>query len=252
MDQAHRRRGVVLVRLFRQGISCHSRLHLQLSDRDLAHLGDVVNKAKAKASALGEGDVLQAARSLLKESRDLEVPDFIRERLDKLQLLIQMLEDKVWELSGEDRARITNALAYFADPDDIIPDDVPGFGLLDDAVVIDLACQELRHDIEAYEDFCKFRDVGRSAAGQVGRSDVARAMAANPAGTVARSDAPSALGLVGVTPGSFLLLTPVLPSLPRRLREGVPGRGIGFTSPMPQRLSTLYNALRTSVVAAPI
>jgi uncharacterized membrane protein YkvA (DUF1232 family) len=129
-----------------------------LSDRDLAHLGNVVNKAKAKASSLGEGDVIQAARNLLDESRNLEVPDFIRERLDKLQLLIQMLEDKVWELSGADRARISNALAYFADPDDIIPDNVPGFGLLDDAVVIDLACQELRHDMEAYQDFCKFRE----------------------------------------------------------------------------------------------
>jgi uncharacterized membrane protein YkvA (DUF1232 family) len=129
-----------------------------LSDRDLAHLGDVVNKAKAKAASLGEGDVLQSARDLIEETRGIDVPDFIRERLDKLQLLIRMLEDRVWELSGEDRARITNALAYFADPDDIIPDNVPGFGLLDDAVVIDLACQELRHDMEAYQDFCKFRE----------------------------------------------------------------------------------------------
>jgi uncharacterized membrane protein YkvA (DUF1232 family) len=137
-----------------------------LSDRDLAHLGNVVNKAKAKASSLGEGDVIKAARDLLEESRNLEVPDFIRERLDKLQLLIQMLEDKVWELSGEDRARISNALAYFADPDDIIPDNVPGFGLLDDAVVIDLACQELRHDMEAYQDFCKFRESEEKRRGQ--------------------------------------------------------------------------------------
>src|SRR4029453_7728735 len=108
----------------------------QLTDRDLSHLGDVVNKAKANASALGEADIIRAARASLKDADQVEVADFIRERLDKLGLLVQMLEDKVWELSGADRARITNALAYFADPDDIIPDNVPGFGFLDDAVVI--------------------------------------------------------------------------------------------------------------------
>ena len=85
----------------------------QLTDRDLTHLGDVVNKAKANASALGEADIIRAARESLKDAGKVEVADFIRERLDKLDLLVQMLEDKVWELSGADRVRITNALAYF-------------------------------------------------------------------------------------------------------------------------------------------
>jgi uncharacterized membrane protein YkvA (DUF1232 family) len=138
----------------------------QLTDRDLTHLGEVVNKAKANASALGEADIIRAARESLKDAGKVEVADFIRERLDKLDLLVQMLEDNVWELSGADRVRITNALAYFADPDDIIPDNVPGFGFLDDAVVIDLACQELRHDIEAYQDFCKFRDAEEKRRGK--------------------------------------------------------------------------------------
>jgi uncharacterized membrane protein YkvA (DUF1232 family) len=138
----------------------------QLSDRDLDHLGEVMNKAKAKASALGENEVIGAARALLEESKDIDVPDFIRERMESLHQLIQMVEDPVWKLSGDDRERITNALAYFADPDDIIPDNVPGFGLLDDAVVIELVCQSLRHDIEAYQDFCKFREAEEKRRGK--------------------------------------------------------------------------------------
>jgi uncharacterized membrane protein YkvA (DUF1232 family) len=138
----------------------------QLTDHDLAHLGDVVNKAKANASALGEADIIRAAHELLNEAGKVDIADFIRERLDKLALLVQMLEDKVWELSGADRARITNALAYFVDPNDMIPDNVPGFGFLDDAVVIDLACQELRHDIEAYQDFRKFREAEEKRRGK--------------------------------------------------------------------------------------
>ena len=112
---------LVLVRARHTGEHMPLTITFQLTDRDLAHLGDVVNKAKANASSLGEADIIRAARESLKDAGKVEVADFIRERLDKLDLLVQMLEDRVWELSGADRARITNALAYFADPDDIIP-----------------------------------------------------------------------------------------------------------------------------------
>ncbi len=49
------------------------------------------------------------------------------------------------------------ALAYVCDPEDIIPDDIPGIGLLDDAVMIELVFRELRHEIDAYEDFRAYR-----------------------------------------------------------------------------------------------
>ncbi len=49
------------------------------------------------------------------------------------------------------------AFAYLCDPEDIIPDDIPGIGLLDDAVMIELAFRELRHELDAYEDFRRYR-----------------------------------------------------------------------------------------------
>ena len=49
------------------------------------------------------------------------------------------------------------ALAYFAEPNDIIPDDVPVVGYLDDAIMIELCVRELKHEVEAYDDFCTFR-----------------------------------------------------------------------------------------------
>ena len=137
----------------------------ELNDRDLALLSDLIN-SKARSVAATEAGVIAAARELLAKNEGTQVPDFIRQRMNRLSVLISMLEDRVWELSGEDRTRIVNALSYFADPNDIIPDDVPGFGLLDDAVVIELVVQALRHDIEAYEDFCKFREAEEARRGK--------------------------------------------------------------------------------------
>ena len=86
-------------------------------------------------------------------------------RLVKLEQLIEMLRDDEWRLEGRDRARILDALAYFVDPDDLIPDRVPGIGYLDDAIMVELVVQELKHDIKAYEDFCEFRESHPKAEG---------------------------------------------------------------------------------------
>jgi len=51
-----------------------------------------------------------------------------------------------------------NALAYFTEPDDLIPDHIPGLGFLDDAIMVELVVRELEHEIEAYRDFCEFRE----------------------------------------------------------------------------------------------
>lgn len=43
---------------------------------------------------------------------------------------------QAWALDEADRQRVLGALAYFADPNDIIPDNVAVLGFLDDAVMI--------------------------------------------------------------------------------------------------------------------
>ena len=49
------------------------------------------------------------------------------------------------------------ALAYFCDPNDVIPDHVEVLGFLDDAVMIELSVRELKHELDAYDDFCDYR-----------------------------------------------------------------------------------------------
>jgi uncharacterized membrane protein YkvA (DUF1232 family) len=133
-------------------------ISFQLSDRDLEHFTQRMNDAKSKAATIGEATVLESANKMLSDVRGREMPDFVRERIEDLDLLVRMVHDRAWNLAGDDRVRIVNAIAYVADPQDLIPDNIPGIGLLDDAVMIELVCQDLRHDIEAYQDFCAYRD----------------------------------------------------------------------------------------------
>jgi uncharacterized membrane protein YkvA (DUF1232 family) len=144
-------------------------ISFQLSDRDLAHFSARMGEARAKAASTGEQGILAEATKMLAEIDALEMPDFVRERIDKLRLLLDMIRDKAWNVAGEDRVRIVNAIAYVVDPEDMIPDHIPGIGLLDDAVMIELVCQDLRHDIEAYQDFCRFRDKEVARRGAAGK-----------------------------------------------------------------------------------
>ena len=50
------------------------------------------------------------------------------------------------------------AVAYFSNPEDLIPDDVPGLGFLDDAIMIKFIEDEFQHELWGYRKFCKMRD----------------------------------------------------------------------------------------------
>ena len=133
----------------------------ELSNRDIGYFRDRLKRIRSSLDTSDEAPILKGARDMMIEAREAEPPEFVLERLVQLEQLIAMLEDDEWRLEGRDRARILDALAYFVDPEDMIPDRLPGIGYLDDAIMVELICQELRHEIKAYEDFCAFRTEGK-------------------------------------------------------------------------------------------
>ncbi len=136
------------------------RITLDLSDSDLKLLGKELKRAQAAASDKTELQVIEAADEVLQKARKMEVPEYVGKRLEGLQALISMLVDRQWLLPDKERERVRTALLYFAEPEDIIPDHIPGIGLLDDAIMIELIERELRPEIDAYHDFCEYRQKG--------------------------------------------------------------------------------------------
>ena len=133
------------------------RVSIDLDDDDLKHFRLIMRQARHSAVRLQPDDIVTSADRLLRKVDRQKVPNFVANRLQKLDLMIEMLTDHEWRLPQKDTARVLNALAYFTDPEDLIPDHIPGIGLLDDAIMIELVVRELKHEIEAYEDFCEFR-----------------------------------------------------------------------------------------------
>lgn len=131
---------------------------IDLGDADLQHFIDGMRKAQEETKHLSAQQITDAAKKLLADSAGVQVPEFIAERLAKLGAMSDMVHDTGWALPDEDKQRVLSALTYFADPKDVIPDTVPVLGFLDDAIMIELCVRELRHELDAYEDFCDFRN----------------------------------------------------------------------------------------------
>ena len=134
------------------------RISFDLSDEDLRHFQLIMQQARQAASHMPPEEIVAAAEDLLKNVEEKTAPGFIVDRLKNLSMLIRMLSDIEWRLPHQEATRVLNALAYFAEPEDLIPDQIPGLGFLDDAIMIELVVRELKPEIDAYHDFCAYRE----------------------------------------------------------------------------------------------
>lgn len=140
------------------------KLTIELSNRDLRHFRRELHKARESVQIAEDEEILGAAADLVAAMRRTDLPDFVTERLEKLETLLAMVSDEQWPLDEDERSPVLSGLAYLCDPEDLIPDDIPGIGMLDDAVMIELVFRELRHELEAYEDYLAFREQVRKSA----------------------------------------------------------------------------------------
>ncbi len=133
-------------------------ISFELSDQDLEHFVSAQRSATAAAESKSADEIIAASTQMLEGALKARVPDFVQQRLARLDNMIAMLRDEGWALDEEDRKRVLAALVYFVDPADVIPDSAPVLGYLDDAIMIELCVRDLKHELDAYDDFCDFRE----------------------------------------------------------------------------------------------
>lgn len=134
----------------------------ELEDKDLKYFRDNIKHAEVAADTLSEEEILKQAEQMVEEVKAAKVPLFVQQRVAVLHSLIEMVRDPEWALAAKERKNVVTALAYFADPEDMIPDNIPVLGFIDDAIMIELVVSELKHEIDAFNDFCRYRDEEKS------------------------------------------------------------------------------------------
>lgn len=132
-------------------------IRFTLGERDLRHFRRELGRALGAVDRRKEKQITAAAVDRIERARAAEPPDFVRERLDRLEQIVQMTYDEEWDLPVAVKTRILAALSYLANPEPMIPNAVPGLGYLDDAIMIELVSQQLRHELDGWRDFCAFR-----------------------------------------------------------------------------------------------
>lgn len=156
------------------------KLSFELSDRDLRYFRNALKQSREAVRDAEEQEIIDAVQHVLEQIRSNEpLPDFVAQRIPALELLIQMLTDEEWQLPDTERERLLAMFVYFSDPEDILPDDIPVIGYLDDVIIIELIMRELQHVRDAYDDFRRFRrdfdkEHGKSIDGAIRRDRLDR------------------------------------------------------------------------------
>lgn len=133
------------------------RINFELGPKDIEYFRERLSKARKNRALRDDDRVILAAEALAVKALESDPPTFVVSRMLTLQNMVDMLKDREWNLENEDRDRVLEVLAYFADPNDIIPDELPGIGFLDDTIMVDLAAADLAPELEAYAEFCDNR-----------------------------------------------------------------------------------------------
>jgi hypothetical protein len=153
------------------------RITLELEPTDVERFLHALERSHRLAREAEEIDVLAAAKQALNTLPIGNAPSYVRKRIGAVQRLILMLEDDAWALPQPERGEVLETLAYFSDPEDLIPDDIEVIGLLDDAIVLEILLRRLRHVMQAYADFRDYCDTLPLPAGSAARHAHARQLA---------------------------------------------------------------------------
>lgn len=131
----------------------------------LDRFNDALHALSKEAPPVSMDQIASAGQRALQRHADGSLPSFVQSRMTALARMEQLLRDAAWGCDDESRHKIEVVDEYHHCADDLIPDDLPVVGLLDDALLADVAYQLLRPELLDYDHFCQFRKVATEFAG---------------------------------------------------------------------------------------
>jgi uncharacterized membrane protein YkvA (DUF1232 family) len=129
-----------------------------LDQEDAKYFRSLFRNAKNAAAAQDKDEILAGARALVESVRsNKKTPSFVLDALETLENLTELIEDEHYAAPAKVRKEVVAALAYFANPEDLIPDEIPVLGFLDDAIMVKFVEEQFKHELAAFRKFRKFQ-----------------------------------------------------------------------------------------------
>ena len=138
---------------------------IEIHDEQVHRFNVLAQSLSKEMPALSADQFAGVARRVLRTAVAGGESPFIRSRLRRAEEMRAMYTDAAWPLDPISTRRIDDLLAYIDDPDGLIHDDVPYVGKLDDALLVDIALDALREELDDYAEFCRYRSAEESRIG---------------------------------------------------------------------------------------
>ena len=122
---------------------------LNITEEVVRHFNEILNAPFRK----NETDILTAVKNTIDELKSKEVEDYVANHIQPLEDLLKLIADKKWKMSKQEKAYVMSALQYFAEEHDVIPDNIPVVGYLDDCIVIDIVANKLKQQLNEHKQF---------------------------------------------------------------------------------------------------
>lgn len=130
-----------------------------LDESDANYFRGLYRKAKRGARDLDAAGIIRDARNIVHEVRNnKKTPGFVIDAIEVLADLVDLIQDDEYAAPKRVRDEVLAGLAYFSNPEDLIPDNIPGLGFLDDAIMVKFIEDEFRNELWGYRKFRALRD----------------------------------------------------------------------------------------------
>jgi uncharacterized membrane protein YkvA (DUF1232 family) len=139
-------------------MSTRFKVSFELDEEDAAYFRGLYRKAKQNASKLDEKAIIEDASKLVEQVRgSKKTPRFVKDAIQTLEDMTQIIEDEDYKAPQAVKNQVLAGLAYFSNPEDLIPDHIPALGFLDDAIMVKFVEEEFKHELWGYRKFRGFR-----------------------------------------------------------------------------------------------
>ena len=130
---------------------------IDITDGQLRRFNDLAHELNAAMPALTADQIAGVARRVIRTASSGGQSPFIASRMRRAAEMRALSTETAWTSADATARRIRDLLAYLDDPNDLIRDDIPLIGRLDDALLVDIAMDTLREEVEDYAEFRRYR-----------------------------------------------------------------------------------------------